>query len=58
MCPACLVPVSPGACPADWAPLPQVVCLIISTAEHCQEMVRQLARALAAKLEPRELAAK
>lgn len=35
-----------------------VVCLIISTAEHCQEMVRQLARALAAKLEPRELAAK
>lgn len=36
----------------------QVACLIISTAEHCQEMVRQLARALAAKLEPRELAAK
>ncbi|KAL4452083.1 hypothetical protein ABPG75_007745 [Micractinium tetrahymenae] len=35
-----------------------VVCLIISTAEHCQEMVRQLARALAAKLEPQELAAK
>ena len=35
-----------------------VVCLVISTAEHCQEMVRQLARALAAKLEPPELAAR
>ncbi|EFN54878.1 hypothetical protein CHLNCDRAFT_23940 [Chlorella variabilis] len=35
-----------------------VVCLIASTAEHCQEMVRQLARALAAKLEPRELASR
>jgi hypothetical protein len=35
-----------------------VVCLVISTAEHCQEMVRQLARALAAKLEPRELASR
>jgi hypothetical protein len=35
-----------------------VVCLIVSTAEHCQEMVRQLARALAAKLDPPELASR
>lgn len=32
-----------------------VVCLLVSTAEHCQEMVQQLARALAAKLVPPEL---
>lgn len=35
-----------------------VCCLVISTAEHCQEMVRALARALAAKLEPQELASR
>ena len=35
-----------------------VVCLIIGTAQHCQEMVRQLARALAAKLVPPELASR
>lgn len=29
-----------------------VICLIISTAEHCQEMVEQLAKALANRLEP------
>ncbi len=29
-----------------------VVCTIASTAEHCKDMVRQLARALAAKLTP------
>jgi hypothetical protein len=35
-----------------------VVCLIVSTAEHCQEMVGALARALAAKLEPADLASR
>ena len=29
-----------------------LICLVATTAEHCQEMVRQLARAVAAKLEP------
>eukprot|EP00887_Chlorella_sp_A99_P007688 scaffold20.g7688.t1 len=33
-------------------------CLIVSTAEHCQEMVRQLARAVAARLELPELGAR
>lgn len=35
-----------------------LVCLIISTAEHCQEMVRQLARAVAGRLDPPELGAR
>jgi hypothetical protein len=34
------------------------ICLVVSTAEHCQEMVRQLSRALAAKLEPQQLASR
>ena len=33
----------------------RVACLIVGTAEHCQGMVRQLARAVAGKLEPRAL---
>ena len=36
----------------DW----EVVCLIITTAEHCQDMVGQLCKAIAAKLEPSTLA--